>query len=86
MGIVPGSSARFRMRIARAGALRRYGTVQVRLADGTQLAIDGVELAAAPTAGERYVLLIGLAVLLGVIGWVGYRSQKKARRHEGREG
>ncbi len=80
MGIAPGGSARFRMRIARAGALRRYGTVRVRLADGTEVSVGGVELPAAPSVGERYVLLIGLALLLGVIGWVGYRSQKKARR------
>ncbi len=86
MGIVPGSSARFYMRVARAGALRRFGRVRVRLADGTELSVAGVELPTAPSVGERYVLLAGLAVLPGVVGWVGYRSQKKrARRREGTE-
>ena len=79
MGIVPGSSARFYMRVARAGALRRFGSVRVRLADGTELSISGVELPTAPSAGERYVLLAGLALLLAIVAFVAYRNQRKAR-------
>ncbi|MCH8991974.1 MAG: hypothetical protein IIA44_09540 [Acidobacteria bacterium] len=67
VGIAPGRSARFNMRIDAAGAIRAGGEVFIRFADGTEAVVAGVELPQAETTGEKYVPLIGLGVMLLVV-------------------
>jgi hypothetical protein len=78
-GIPPGGSARFEMRIARAGALPRSGKIAVRFADGTEVTVANVEVPAAASFLERNAMLIGLAAIL-VIAVLVHLRRRRARR------
>lgn len=77
-GIARGFSAVFRMRVSRAGAQRRYGNVTVKFADGTRTVVSGVELPTEQTFGERYIMAIGLGVILLVLVLMRTRSKRAA--------
>jgi len=66
-GLAPGQSATFGLRLARAGALRRPGTVTVRFADHTVVAVGGVELPTAEPFSERMGMALGLGALLAIL-------------------
>ena len=76
-GLQPGRSAQFHLRISRAGANRRPGTVTVTFADGSTLDVDGVELPTQATLMERYVGLMGFAALFLIVLVVHARRRKK---------
>jgi hypothetical protein len=78
-GIPSGGSAKFEMRLARAGALPRPGTVAVRFADGTEVTVANVELPTAQSFLERNAMLIGLAAIL-VIALLVHLRRRRARR------
>lgn len=66
-GIAPGKSAVFRMQLAAAGAVRGIGGVHVRLADGREIQISGVAVPVPESMGDKYVSLIGLGGIFGVL-------------------
>jgi len=66
-GIAPGATARFGMRLARGGALRRPGEVRVRFADGTETIVSDVELPTSQTFWERNIMGVGLSVLMVLV-------------------
>ena len=54
------------MQIVAGGAQRRGGKVRVRFADGTDTVVSDVELPQRKSAGDKYVSLIGLGLILGL--------------------
>jgi hypothetical protein len=62
-GIASGRSATFSMQVAPAGAKRGRGEATVRLADGTEMRVGGVEFPQAEGLGDKYVSLIGLGAV-----------------------
>jgi hypothetical protein len=77
LGIQPGATASFEMRLARAGADTRPGKVAVRFADGTQTVIAGVLLPSAKPFLERNALAIGLAVIFVTAVLIHLRRRRK---------
>jgi hypothetical protein len=77
--IAPGKSAAFGMQIAASGARRGRGSVAVRFADGTEYAVENVELPQPEPVLERFAPLIAVAVFLGVVVMV---RMIRARRRE----
>jgi len=76
-GIAPGRSAEFKMQIASAGARRFPGQVTLRLADGTETTVSGVELPTPEPLGDQYVSLIGLGMIFMLLA---VRQARKKRR------
>jgi hypothetical protein len=66
MGIQPGSSNTFRLRIARGGAERHTGSVTVRFADRTEVLVGNVEVPTRQSFLKRHVALIGLVIIVAV--------------------
>lgn len=85
-GIPPNGSARFSLRLTRAGALARPGTVSVRFADGSEVAVGGVELPSAPSLLERNVMGIGLALIFVVALLVHIRRSRRKAAAQARPG
>jgi len=79
-GIQPGRSAVFQLRIARVGAVSRPGTITVYFADGSEVAVAGVELPSAKSPLERHVMSIGLAVIFVLALLIHLHRQKKRVR------
>ncbi len=77
-GIGRSKSGTFRMRVMLTGTTRVQGTVVVRFADGTELAVPAVELPQRETTGDKFVPLVGLAVLFIVL--VAVRARRRGRR------
>ncbi len=80
-GIERGASATFTMRVWQSGTQRTRGTVSIGFADGAQVEVSGVEVAAREAFGDRYVTLLGLGSIFLV--WLLVRAVrgKKASRH-----
>ncbi len=76
-GLQPGQSKTIHLRIARAGAQHRPGTVDVHFANGSEFAVRGVELPTQATLMERYVGLVGFAVLFVLVLIFHARRQKR---------
>ncbi|MFQ5804855.1 MAG: hypothetical protein ACE5I3_00230 [Phycisphaerae bacterium] len=76
-GISPGDSARFVLRVSRAGADRRPGKVTVRFADRTEVTVADVELPTAKSFLERNVMGIGLAAIFALALLVHFRRRRK---------
>lgn len=76
-GIAPSRSAEFGLRVAREGAQRRPGNVRVRFADGTEYVVAGVEVPARESVQERFVALIGTALIVAALVWVQMRSRRR---------
>lgn len=64
--LAPGRSLTFTARVDRNRTIRGEGTAYVGFADGTSIAISGVELAIEPSAGDQYLPLLGLGVIFAV--------------------
>lgn len=79
LGIGPNRSAEFQMRVSNAGAARRLGEVKVRFADGREMTIGDVELPSPLSRGEQYQMLIGLAVIFGLILLVNARRKRSPK-------
>lgn len=77
IGLRPNRTAEFGMRISRAGAIRRPGAVTVQFADGTRTVVDGVEVPSRATFGERYIMVIGMAVIIGGAILINLRRRRK---------
>ncbi len=83
-GIAPGRSATFSIQVAPAGAKRGRGEATVRLADGTEMRVGGVELPQAEGLGDKYVSLIGLgAVFMIFIVAQAIRKRRKTAKPAG---
>lgn len=65
-GLARGESAEFSMRIAPMGAARGVGVVQVRLADGTEVIIPGVELPERRGSADTFTSLIALGAIFAL--------------------
>jgi len=80
-GLVRGASAEFRMRIAGGGTTPQpgRGRVLVRFADGSETAVEGVEVPQAPAASTRYIPLIGLAAIFAAVVAVREYRRRKTR-------
>jgi len=78
-GIRPGGSATFELRLARGDTLTRRGNVTVRFADGTQFVVAGVQVPAAPSFLERYVMVFGLAAIFIIAVLVHVRRRPRLR-------
>lgn len=79
IGIPPGTSADFGMRIAREGAQRRPGVILVRFADSREYRITDVEVPARETTAERYVALYGMALVVGILIFVQWRAHRRRK-------
>lgn len=75
-GLPTGASAQFEMRLSRASADRRPGTVSVYFADGSRAQISGVELPTAKGFVERNIS----PIVLGVIFITFLMLQRRRRR------
>jgi hypothetical protein len=75
-GIPPGGSASFEIRIARAGALPRPGTVTVRFADETEVTVGNVEVPSAQSFLERNAMMIGLVAVFAIALLVHLRRRR----------
>lgn len=64
--LAPGRSLTFTARVDRNRTIRGKGTAHVGFADGTSMAISGVELAIEPSAGDQYLPLVGLGVIFAI--------------------
>jgi len=78
IGIPPGGTAQFGLRIAREGANRGRDVVKVRLADGTALELTDVELPVAPTFFEQFGTVLGLSALL--VAFIAVQIVRQRRR------
>ncbi len=78
-GIASGGSARFEMRLARAGALPRPGNVIVRFADESEVTVANVEVPSAQSFLERNAMLIGLAAIF-VIALLVHLRRRRTRQ------
>lgn len=73
-------SAEFTMRIARGGPHPGAGVVTVELADGKRLQIAGVDLPTAPASTEKWLMPVGIGVLLALlIAWQQLRRKAPAQ-------
>jgi len=79
-GIVPGKSGLFRLQITPGGARRGVGSVTVRFADGRETAIARVAVPQPELVGDRYVSVIGLALIFGVVIGVQMRRRRHSKR------
>lgn len=66
-GIAFRGSAAFGVRVAPAGADTGEGIWRVRFADGTMAEVEGVQLPVPRATGDKFVALIGSALVFGII-------------------
>ena len=81
VGIAPGRSGEFRMRIGPRGAIRGNGDVLVRFADGVEHVVTGVELPRSESAGEKNLPLVGLTAML-LLAVIVHRIRARSKPRE----
>ena len=85
-GILPGSAAEFRMRIAPLPTRHGTGAVRIWFADGRDISIPGVSLPVRDTVGDKYLSLIALGIMFAAFVAVQTMRRSKARGAGGLKG
>ncbi|MBU0641563.1 MAG: hypothetical protein KKB50_22115 [Planctomycetes bacterium] len=78
LGIQPGQSVQFTMRINAAGARRGFASVPVRFADGTEALVGGVAVPESPSKYEHFMVPVVFAVILVITVAIQLRRRRKS--------